>query len=290
MLKMRCKCGEIYNFKDEMFGQTVTCPKCNENILVTSNDPHFYLFNRDKYLLNQQHFSIAEKYHVYDENGNPLFSVIRSRKWLKMMLGILIGAAAGYFFKAIADSFLAIIFEQGSSEYLLANTATFLIGVILFVIIFTVIYGKRSIHFYMDDNKKEPILKVEQTNLFQFPSAKYIVLDKNGKLLANLRKNHMYDIFRIRWYWSDKNGKLIAIVKEESIILAILRRFLGSLYGLLRMNFIFKTHDNVTFGEFNRRISLFDKYALDLSGDTNRLYDRKVCVAIGVLLDTGERR
>jgi hypothetical protein len=56
------------------------------------------------------------------------------------------------------------------------------------------------------------------------------------------------------------------------------------------MNFIFKTTDNITFGEFNRKLSLRDKYVLDLSVDEDKIFDRKVCLALGVLLDTGERR
>jgi hypothetical protein len=35
---------------------------------------------------------------------------------------------------------------------------------------------------------------------------------------------------------------------------------------------------------------LLDRYVLDLSADTARAFDRRVAVALGIMLDTGERR
>jgi hypothetical protein len=45
-----------------------------------------------------------------------------------------------------------------------------------------------------------------------------------------------------------------------------------------------------TRGEFNRNFTLFDRYVLDLSRDRPRLIDRRLAIALGVLLDTGENR
>ena len=44
------------------------------------------------------------------------------------------------------------------------------------------------------------------------------------------------------------------------------------------------------FGEFNRKFTLFDRYVLDLSADADRTFDRRIALAVGVMLDTGERR
>jgi hypothetical protein len=43
-------------------------------------------------------------------------------------------------------------------------------------------------------------------------------------------------------------------------------------------------------GEFNRKFTILDRYVLDLSRDSARALDRRVAVAMGVMLDTGERR
>ena len=43
-------------------------------------------------------------------------------------------------------------------------------------------------------------------------------------------------------------------------------------------------------GSFDRKISFADKYVLDLSGDPERTFDRRAAVALGILLDTAEKR
>jgi hypothetical protein len=43
-------------------------------------------------------------------------------------------------------------------------------------------------------------------------------------------------------------------------------------------------------GELNRKFTLFDKYVLDLTHDPQRTLDRRVALALGVMLDTGEGR
>lgn len=290
MIKVNCNCGESYNFKDEMEGSKVSCTKCNSAIEVKSDDRFFSIFNRDKFFLNQKHLSLSEEYYVYDENANQLLFVERSRKWFKLFLGVFLAIIAMSVYGVITEPVLISLFGKGTSAYEVFSLFNTLLVVGLFMVIVTYINGKRNIYFYESLKNGQNVIKVEQTNLFQFPHASFEVKDQNDNVIAKLRKNHMFDIFRKRWYWSDADDKTVAVIKEESIILAILRKFLGSLFGLLRMNFIFKTNDNITFGEFNRKLSLTDKYVLDLSIDKEKIYDRKVCLAIGVLLDTGEKR
>jgi hypothetical protein len=43
-------------------------------------------------------------------------------------------------------------------------------------------------------------------------------------------------------------------------------------------------------GEFNRKFTLLDRYVLDLSRDRSNYLDRRIAIALGVMLDTGERR
>ena len=78
-------------------------------------------------------------------------------------------------------------------------------------------------------------------------------------------------------------------------MLALLRRVLGplfgSFFGLLRTNFIILRADGEdVVGEFNRKFTILDRYALDLKADAARTLDRRVALALGVMLDTGERR
>jgi hypothetical protein len=54
--------------------------------------------------------------------------------------------------------------------------------------------------------------------------------------------------------------------------------------------FIFCLPGGQVVGEFNRKFTLLDRYVLDLTRDSARALDRRVAVAMGVMLDTGERR
>lgn len=284
MIRVNCQCGEGYNFKDELEGNIVSCPKCGEELEVKSSDRYFSTFNRDRFYMNQKHFSLSEKYFIYDEDGTQLMMVQRAWKFWKSIFAGIVAFIGLMVFVAITGSITEAL-QNGFIDFLFGIAC-----VLVLWAIYVPIAGKRNIFFYETVNNGQNIMNVEQTNLFQFPHAKFEVKDGDGKILAYLKKNHMFDFFRKRWYWHDESGEKIATIKEESLILAILRKFLGSLFGLLRMNFVFKTNDNVTFGEFNRKVSLTDKYVLDISNDPERLYNRKVCIAIGVLLDTGEKR
>ena len=87
---------------------------------------------------------------------------------------------------------------------------------------------------------------------------------------------------------------MLVVAKEDSIILSLLRRTIGGIEiigAFLRTNFIILegSTENVI-GEFNRKFTLLDRYVLDLSADHNRYLDRRVALALGIMLDTGERR
>jgi hypothetical protein len=120
------------------------------------------------------------------------------------------------------------------------------------------------------------------------------VLTPEGTPLGRMKKNYLYNIFRKKWSVVDPEAKPILIAREDSLILSLLRRFLGPLFGLLRTNFVLLTpgpdgQEQIR-GEFNRKLTIFDRYVLDVTRDRPRTIDRRLAVALGVLLDTGEHR
>ena len=87
------------------------------------------------------------------------------------------------------------------------------------------------------------------------------------------------------------NGQTLFVAKEDSVILSLLRRLIGPLFGLLRTNFIIlRGESDDVVGEFNRKLTILDRYVLDMRADTGKSLDRRVALALGVMLDTGERR
>ena len=153
------------------------------------------------------------------------------------------------------------------------------------------ISAKRHVTFYRDQSKREKLLTILQDKKFQPITMTYTIRDARGRIIAKLGKNWLFNAFRKRWYVWRPTGAVQFLAKEDSVILSLLRRFLGPLFGLLRTNFIILpagTEDVI--GEFKRKFTILDRYVLDMTADQQGLMDRRVAIALGVMLDTGERR
>ncbi len=295
-VRVACQCGTSYELKDEFAGRLVKCPQCGRENRVpgvvpagsvkAQADP---VFDRDVFLLRQQLLRISEKYDVADEQGNKIVFVERPAHLLRNIGAILAGLAAG----GVVGVVLGMLSDMAKGtayEGLLAALAV--IG--FFVVLFAVgiaLSAKRHVSFYRDETKRDKLLEVLQDRKWQPITATYTVRDRAGRTMALLWKNYLYNIVRKRWYVKAPDGTTLYVAKEDSIILSLLRRFLGPLFGLLRTNFIIvRNGSEDVVGEFNRKFTLLDRYVLDLKADRARELDRRVALALGVMLDTGERR
>jgi uncharacterized protein YxjI len=155
--------------------------------------------------------------------------------------------------------------------------------------VFVLLVPKRHVTFYKDDSKIEKLLEIKQLNKLEFPYANFSIIDRAGNSIGSLRKNVLFDYIRRRWQVNNANGLQLCMAKEDSIILSLLRRTGIPIFLFLRTNFIFLRGEQVI-GEFNRKLTLLDRYVLDLTADRERVFDRRVALALGVMLDTGERR
>ncbi len=295
-VRVACQCGTSYELKDEFAGRLVKCPQCGRENRVpgvvpagsvkAQADP---VFDRDVFLLRQQLLRISEKYDVADEQGKKIVFVERPAHLLRNIGAILAGLAAG----GVVGVVLGMLSDMAKGtpyEGLLAALAV--IG--FFVVLFAVgiaLSAKRHVSFYRDETKRDKLLEVLQDRKWQPITATYTVRDRAGRTMALLWKNYLYNIVRKRWYVKAPDGTTLYVAKEDSIILSLLRRFLGPLFGLLRTNFIIvRNGSEDVVGEFNRKFTLLDRYVLDLKADRARELDRRVALALGVMLDTGERR
>ncbi len=294
-LSVQCQCGNTYDLKDEYAGKLVRCPKCQsvsraERSAYTPQSQADPVFDRDIFLLRQKHLAINEKYTVSDESGAPIVYIERPAHLLRNLLALLVGAAAaiGVFSLVVAGA--VTLGSKGPLPTALVLTgwpAAFL----ALVVVGSALSKKRHITFYRDEAKRERLLEILQDKKLQLIIATFTVRDANGQPLARLRKNYVYNIFRKRWEIRTMAGQVGFVAKEDSIILSLLRRVLGPMFGLLRTNFIFVGPDGRSvLGEFKRKMTILDRYALDLKRDRHRKLDRRLALALGVMLDTGERR
>lgn len=327
-IDVRCaSCDAAYRLKDEYAGRKVKCPKCASVLEVPAGRPASAFevvedddqpaddgfppdlaeaFRRDKFLLRQKLWSIKEKYTVGDEDGDPVLWVERPAHVLKGLLAVMVGLLV-MFVAAGLGAFVGIAVGQaidgprGVVGPVLAGLLG-LLGFALGLVVLVSLYPKRHITFYADKAQEDPLMRAFQDHKWVFINQWYTLADDTGAVLCRFRKNFLHGIFRRRWYIHGPDGDIRFVVKEDSLILSLLRRTIGyvldeipllglALAAALRTNFIYtREADGKVLGEFNRRLTFLDRYVLDLTEDEDRELDRRVAVAMGVLLDTGERR
>jgi uncharacterized protein YxjI len=295
-VRVTCQCGTSYELKDEFAGRLVKCPQCGRENRVpavagaspppSTGDP---VFDRDVFLLRQQILKISEKYDVCDEQGKKIVFVERPAHLLRnlgaLLAALVAATVVGFAFGELASLTRETVFESifAILAALGSITTLFVVGVGL--------SAKRHVTFYRDQSRAEKLLEVLQDKKWQPISATYTVRDPTGRTVALLWKNHLYNFVRKRWYVKAPDGTVLYLAKEDSLILSMLRRVVGPLLGILRTNFVIvRPESDDVIGEFNRKFTILDRYALDLKADPQRTFDRRVALALGVMLDTGERR
>ncbi len=186
-------------------------------------------FEHDKFLLHQKHFTIGEKYNIYDVNEQPLFYVEREK------------------FKLYAN-----------------------------------------IHIYGNDSKTEELLTIEDKSVFNMDATMNVKDPRTGEAVGSFKREMLSSLLRRTWKIMDSQGNVIGSAMEDSMGKALVRRFVP-LGGLLMTDFIIEVNGSGV-GKFDRKFTIGDKYVLDLSTDPQRLFDRRMAVALAILLDSAEAR
>ena len=145
---------------------------------------------------------------------------------------------------------------------------------------------REDIRVYSDESKSQELLTIQARQIIDF-SAAYDVMDATtGEKVGVLRRKGLASLLRDEWEVLDASDQLRGLLFEDSMGLALLRRFL--LGSLLPQNY------DITFGEtrvadLRQRFNLF-RYELDLdfSMDAARMLDRRLGLAAGILLATVE--
>jgi hypothetical protein len=284
-----CPCGEVYELKPEYAGRLLECPACRRRLragqprraeAALADGP----FDRDVFLLRERVLTVAAKYEVWSEAGRPVLYVERPTYPVRTALAYVGGALAAWIVFALGS-----LPAGGPAEPLLA-VLTWGLAVGAFALVSMSLRPRRHVMVYRDDSRREPLLRVVQDQRVAGLVRTYTVKTPAGEVLARLRKHHLHNLVRKRWDVTTPGGLPLAAALEDSIVLSLLRRVLGSFFGLLRTNFLLLDAAGEVLGEFNRKLTLLDRYVLDLSADADRRLDRRVALALGVMLDTGERR
>lgn len=243
-----------------------------------------WLFAYDVLHIRQKLLAISEKYYVTDDAGQPRFYVVRPpHLMLNIVLGLAITALrVGILLIAIFGIFL----RTGD---IITAIAVIFVGNIGLGIAAVLMAPYRDIAVYTDDSLSWRLLTITQDNKIGL-HRRYTLYDCFGSEVARLRRSTLWSLVRVVWNVETPDGRPLMRAREDSLVRALLRRYLGPLYGVLRTNFNFEYPSGAMFGKYDRKLTLTDQYTLDLRGDPGHLVDRRVTLAMSILLDTGESR
>lgn len=145
---------------------------------------------------------------------------------------------------------------------------------------------REDIRVYSDESKSQEALTIKARQIIDF-SAAYDVMDSlTGEKVGVLRRKGLASLLRDEWEVLDASDQLRGLLFEDTMGLALLRRFL--LGSLLPQNYDL-TFGDVRVADLRQRFNLF-RYELDLdfSMDTAHMLDHRLGIAAGILLATVE--
>ncbi len=146
---------------------------------------------------------------------------------------------------------------------------------------------REDIRVYADESKTQEVLTIKARQIIDFSAAYDVVDSATGQKVGALRRKGLASILRDEWEILDAGDLVIGKMFEDSMGLALLRRFLSN---LIPQNY------DIAFGaervaDLKQNFNPFTyELNLDFSVDVNHRLDRRLGLAAGILLAAVEGR
>jgi uncharacterized protein YxjI len=146
---------------------------------------------------------------------------------------------------------------------------------------------REDIRLYRDENMSEELLLIKARQIIDF-SAAYDVLDpRTMEKIGVFKRKGLKSILRDEWLIMDAGDREIGTIREDSLLKALLRRFLT--------NLIPQTYhveiQGMTVCVYKQNFNPFVlKLNVDFAGDTRSLFDHRLGIAGAILLGAIEGR
>lgn len=140
---------------------------------------------------------------------------------------------------------------------------------------------KEDIRLYTGEDMRTEVLVIKARQILDFSAAYDVVDPATNEKVGALKRKGLKSLLKDEWIFLDANDQETGLIKEDSVFLALIRRFLTNLipqkyHGEIRGTPVCTFKQN--FNPFVMKITL------DFSQDTNRLLDRRLGIAAAVLL------
>lgn len=289
-----CACRARLEFPARCAGMRVVCSTCGDYVdlpeqkVTLQVDPRF---DHDLFRVDQAAEAGGEGYYVRDENGETTAFVHRPKAVLRQVLFYVLAViwiGAVIYVASTTAPPLRVGQEQDQIVHVVLTLAAGGVGVALLAFVLT---PPRRATFYADDTRQAVVMTLRRDLTIPLLNTRYTLRDDLGAPVASFTKSFPWDGIRSRWYVAYPGGGAVCTIREDSLGLALLRRWFPPLRFVMPPNFLIETPDlEETIGRFERKIESNNLYALDFKADVARRVDRRIVVAIGSLLDMCERR
>lgn len=163
-------------------------------------------------------------------------------------------------------------------------------------------FVRSDITIFDDDSRRVRLLVLRQERRFGPSKKRFALVDAaSQRLHARIVRDIGESPFRSGWHAQDPNGRTVVTAREDKPAISMAKRLLSFLpyfehieaTSLADFDLMVTARDGTDriVGSFDRDLrSLGDKYTLDLRGDPDRHLDRRIALALGIILDTEEGR
>lgn len=143
---------------------------------------------------------------------------------------------------------------------------------------------KEDIRLYTGEDMQTPVLNIQARSIIDF-GASYDVFDPaSGQKVGALRRKAMSSILRDQWLILDAQDRQIGQVQEDSMALALLRRFIDLVTLFIPQRYSVEMDGQVV-GQFRQNFNPFImKILVDFSADPQCRLDRRLGIAAAVLM------
>jgi hypothetical protein len=147
---------------------------------------------------------------------------------------------------------------------------------------------REDLRFFADERESDELFRVTARQVVDV-GGRYDVTTPAGERIGVLQRRFAQTLLRTTWVILGADEAPVAEVTESSTKRAVLRRVLEMVDVPLLYHFTILV-DGTQVGEVRRVLSLRDRYVMTLGGDIDRHIDRRLAVALLVVLDALQAR
>jgi len=146
---------------------------------------------------------------------------------------------------------------------------------------------KEDIRLYTGEDMRTEVLSMRARQIFDFGVTFDVTDSQTGERIGAFRRKALKSIIQDEWLILDADDCEIGMVQEDSMVLALLRRFLSN---LIPQSWHATIHGQRV-ADYRQHFNPFIlKVTVDFTSDAQRLLDPRMGIAIAVLLNAIEGR